>query len=120
MNDIIPIENITGLIFLIRGKKVMLDRDLAELYAVETRVLNQSVTRNLERFPEDFMITLTRDEISRISQIVTSSNIQFSKSVRAFTEQGVAGVVKITLIHGIKIIPLLFSNIDDFQKLFSL
>jgi hypothetical protein len=68
----------------------MLDRDLAELYAVETRVLNQSVSRNLARFPQDFMITLTRDEISRISQIVTSSNIRFSKSVRAFTERGVA------------------------------
>jgi len=90
MNDIIRIENITGLIFLIRGQRVMLDRDLAGLYSVETRVLNQSVSRNIERFPEDFMLTLTRDEISGISQIVTSSNIKFSKRVHAFTEQGVA------------------------------
>ena len=90
MNDIIRIENITGLIFLIRGQRVMLDRDLAGLYSVETRVLNQSVSRNIERFPEDFMMTLTRDEISGISQIVTSSNIKFSKRVHAFTEQGVA------------------------------
>jgi signal transduction histidine kinase len=68
----------------------MLDRDLAELYDVETRVLNQAVSRNIERFPEDFMFSLTREEIMRISQIVTSSKIKFSKSVRCFTEQGVA------------------------------
>ena len=68
----------------------MLDKDLAELYDVETRVLNQAVSRNIERFPEDFMFSLTREEIMRISQIVTSSEIKFSKSVRCFTEQGVA------------------------------
>lgn len=68
----------------------MLDRDLAELYGVETRVLNQSVSRNQERFPPDFMFELTRDEIAGISQFVTSSNLKFSKRVTAFTEQGVA------------------------------
>ena len=68
----------------------MLDRDLAELYQVETRTLNQSVKRNLERFPPDFMFELTREEILGISQIVTSSNLKFSKRVTAFTEQGVA------------------------------
>ncbi len=68
----------------------MLDRDLAELYGVETRVLNQAVTRNADRFPNDFMFPLSRDEIERISQIVTSSKIKFSKRVRAFSEQGVA------------------------------
>jgi len=90
MQDIIPIENVTSLIYLIRGKKVMLDKDLAELYGVETRALNQAVGRNIERFPEDFMMTLTRDEISRISQNVTSSHLKYSKRVHAFTEQGVA------------------------------
>ena len=68
----------------------MLDRDLAELYGVETRTLNQSVRRNLERFPPDFMFELTRDEIAGISQFVTSSNLKFSKRVTAITEQGVA------------------------------
>jgi len=68
----------------------MLDRDLAELYEVETRVLNQAVRRNIKRFPEDFMFALTRDEIMRISQIVTSSDIKYAKQVHAFTEQGVA------------------------------
>ncbi len=86
----IPLERIEKAIFLIRGEKVMLDRDLATLDGVETRVLNQSVRRNLERFPSDFMFELTRDEIVGISQFVTSSNVKFSKRVTAFTEQGVA------------------------------
>ena len=90
MTKLIPIELIASKIYLIRGIKVMLDKDLAELYDVETRVLNQAVSRNIERFPEDFMFSLTREEIMRISQIVTSSEIKFSKSVRCFTEQGVA------------------------------
>jgi len=90
MSELVPIELIASKIYLIRNMKVMLDRDLAELYDVETRVLNQAVSRNIERFPEDFMFSLTREEIMRISQIVTSSEIKFSKSVRCFTEQGVA------------------------------
>ena len=90
MTTLVPIELIASKIYLLRGIKVMLDRDLAELYGVETRVLNQAVSRNMERFPEDFMRSLTREEIMRISQIVTSSKIKFSKSVRCFTEQGVA------------------------------
>jgi hypothetical protein len=83
-------ETIEQKIFLVRGLKVILDRDLAQLYGVETRVLNQAVHRNIERFPDDFMFALTRDEIMRISQIVTSSEIKYSKRVNAFTEQGVA------------------------------
>jgi hypothetical protein len=73
-----------------RGEKVLLDRDLAELYGVETRVLNQAVRRNNRRFPNDFMFTLTREEVMRISQSVTSSKVKYSKRVTAFTEQGVA------------------------------
>jgi len=70
---IIPAERIEQSIYLIRGCKVMLDRDLAALYGVEIHALNQSVTRNLRRFPNDFMFELTREEIMRISQTVTSS-----------------------------------------------
>ena len=90
MTGLVPVEAIVRKIVFVRGEKVLLDRDLAELYGVETRVLNQAVSRNIKRFPEDFMFTLTREEIMRISQIVTSSNIKFSKRVRVFTEQGVA------------------------------
>jgi len=94
--SLISVERIEQSILLIRGQKVMLDRDLAQLYGVETRVLNQAVRRNIDRFPEDFMFPLTREEIMRISQIVISSvhpgvkTLKFSKNVMAFTEHGVA------------------------------
>ncbi len=99
MKEIIPIEVIEGKIYLIRGQKVMLDRDMAELYGVETRVLNQAVRRNIDRFPEDFVFSLTRDEILNLSQFVISSGskIKHAPNVFAFTEQGVAmlsGVLK--------------------------
>lgn len=68
----------------------MIDRDLAELYKVKTGVLNQAVKRNIERFPDDFMFSLTREEIMNLSQIVTSSKIKHAPRVYAFTEQGVA------------------------------
>ena len=70
-----PLENIENLILNIRGKQVMLDRDLARLYGVETKVLNQAVKRNIERFPEDFMFQLTNEEFENNlrSQFVTSS-----------------------------------------------
>ena len=90
MTKLIPVETIANKILFLRNEKVLLDRNLAKLYGVETRVLNQAVSRNIRRFPPDFMFTLTRDEIMRISQIVTSSEIKYSKRVRAFTEQGVA------------------------------
>jgi len=94
MEEIIPYEQIEGRIYLIRGRKVMLDRDLARLYDVETKVLNQAVKRNIERFPEDFMFVLSEVEAKNLrSQIVTSSLDNYG-GVRylstAFTEQGVA------------------------------
>lgn len=77
-------------IYLVRGQKVLLDSHLAELYGTTTRLVNQAVRRNLRRFPEDFLFSLSRDEIQRISQFETSSKVKYSKSVYAFTEQGVA------------------------------
>ena len=88
---IVPLERIENAILMVRGQKVLLDRDLASLYGVETRALNQAVRRNRDHFPADFMLKLTRDEIGSISQIVISSaSLKFSKNVHAFTEQGVA------------------------------
>jgi hypothetical protein len=78
-SSLIPVERIERSILLIRGQKVMLDRDLAQLYGVETRALNQAVRRNIDRFPEDFMFRLTREEIMRISQFVISSATPRSK-----------------------------------------
>ena len=82
---------IESLIYEIRGQKVMLDKDLARLYGVETKVLNQAVKRNIKRFPEDFMFQLNREEFENLkSQIVTSSWGGIRKLPHAFTEQGVA------------------------------
>lgn len=78
-------------IYEIRGVKVMLDRDLAQLYGVETRALNQAVKRNADRFPEDFVFHLSDEELSNLkSQIVTSSWGGSRKGAYAFTELGVA------------------------------
>jgi hypothetical protein len=88
--NLVPVERVQNLIYLIRGQKVLLDRDLAALYGVETRVLNQAVRRNKDRFPSDFLFSLTRAEIRNISQIVICSEIKHARSVFAFTEQGVA------------------------------
>jgi len=78
-------------IYILRGQKVMLDRDLAEMYGVEVKVLNQSVRRNLSRFPGDFMFQLAATEWDNLkSQIVTSSWGGVRKLPFAFTEQGVA------------------------------
>ena len=86
--DLMIVQN---LIYEIRGQKVMLDFDLAKLYQVETRVLNQSVKRNLRRFPPDFMFQLTEEEwLSNSSQIVMTSNRPKKALPYAFTEQGVA------------------------------
>lgn len=71
----VPLERIENKILLIRAKKVMLDKDLAELYGVETRVLNQAVKRNIKRFPDDFMFQLTKEEMDNWkSQIVISKS----------------------------------------------
>lgn len=87
----IPDELVMNKICLIRGQKIMLDRDLAELYDVETKVLNQAVKRNSDRFPADFMFQLTKKEFENLkSQFVTSSWGGVRKMPFAFTEHGVA------------------------------
>jgi len=93
MNEIVPIENITARIYQIRGLKVMLDRDLAELYQVETRSLKQAVRRNIDRFPSDFMFELSKDEFQNWrSQFVISNfdKMGLRHPPMAFTEQGVS------------------------------
>ncbi len=92
MPNLIPVEIIEQRIFLIRGEKVMLDRHLAELYAVDTRTLNQSVKRNTDRFPANFMFQLSekeRDEVITICDNLLP--LKFARTLPyAFTEQGVA------------------------------
>jgi len=92
--SLVPAERIETAILLIRGQKVMLDHDLADLYGVGTKVLKQAVKRNIDRFPPDFMFVLTREEFSNLrSQIVTSSSSQWGGpryESMVFKEQGVA------------------------------
>ncbi len=90
MNQLKAIES---KIFELRGQKVMLDRDLAQMHGVETRILNQAVKRNISRFPEDFMFQLNEEEFQNWkSQIVISNSIRMvlRRKPLAFTEQGVA------------------------------
>lgn len=92
MNEI-NLSKIEKMIYVIRGQKVMLDSDLAELYEVETKVLNQAVKRNPDRFPEDFMFQLTSEEYHLLkSQIVTSKTGRGGKQKLpfVFTENGLA------------------------------
>jgi len=90
-NAIIPSERIVSKIYIIRNRKVMLDRDLAELYGVKTGVLNQAVKRNIKRFPSDFMFRLDKKEFKNLlSQIVITSWGGVRQEPYAFTEQGVA------------------------------
>ena len=87
---IIPDEVVMGKIYMIRDQKVMLDEDLAELYGVETRRLNEQVRRNLDRFPKDFMFALSEQEFADLkSQNATSSWGGRRKLPNAFTEHGV-------------------------------
>lgn len=100
-----PLENIENLIHIIRDKQVMLDRDLARLYGVETKVLNQAVKRNIERFPEDFLFQLTKEEYGILKSQIAIANAEYLRSQNvtidmrgrhlkylpyAFTESGIA------------------------------
>ena len=90
MDSLIPAGQIQRRIFLIRKQKVMLDRDLAELYGVGTRDLNKAVSRNLDRFPSDFMFLLARQEVHDLKfHFGTSSWGGVRKLPRAFTEHGI-------------------------------
>jgi hypothetical protein len=92
MGQLIPRpENLAKLVSMVRGEKVLLDSDLADLYGVTTKALNQAVKRNLERFPADFVFQLSSDEWANMrSQTVTASRRNVTALPYAFTEQGVA------------------------------
>ena len=91
MTDLIPVESIIGKIVFMRGEKVLLDRDLADLYGVETKQLKRAVRRNIKRFPDDFMFELTKKEFDNLRYQSGSSNWGGPRYLpMAFTEQGVA------------------------------
>jgi Zn-dependent M16 (insulinase) family peptidase len=91
-NSSISIDDVAGSILIIRGRRVILDRELAAIYGVETRVLNQSVRRNIERFPEDFMFQISREEAARLRSQTVILKPGRGRHVKflpyAFTEHG--------------------------------
>ena len=93
MDVSLPVEVIKGKIYLIRGQKVLLDSDLADMYGVDTKRLNEQVRRNITRFPDDFMFQLSPDEYGNLkSHFATSSSRHGGRrtSPNVFTEQGIA------------------------------
>jgi len=93
MDTIVPMEVVKSRIYLIRGQKVLLDRDLAELYGVETKRLNEQVRRNIARFPSDFMFQLNNQEVTGLRSQIATSSLRHGGCryfPYAFTEQGIA------------------------------
>jgi len=123
MDELIVQGEISSKIFTLRGKQVMLDRDLAKLYNVETKVLNQAVKRNLKRFPDDFMFQVSENEYENLrSQIVTSSTKHGGRRYMpfVFTEQGIymlATVLKSDVAIDVNIaIMRTFTKLREFSK----
>ncbi len=132
MTEIIKLENIQNRIFTIRGVQVMIDRDLAELYQVETRRLNEQVRRNIQRFPEEFMFQLTKEETENWKSQIAISNKEkmgLRKAPLVFTEYGVSMLsavlksetaikISIQIINAfIEMRKFLFNNASVFQRL---
>ena len=114
-DQLVGVDNIEPLIKIIRGQQVMLDRDLATLYGVETKRLNEQVKRNIKRFPEDFMFQLTKDECLR-SQIATlnegrGQHLKYMPYV--FTENGVAMLSSFYVLSAKKRIVLIDNYVDE-------
>ncbi len=113
MNEIIAIQN---LIYQIRGYRVMLDSDLAKLYEIETKRLNEAVKRNIERFPSHFMFQLTKEEWKNLkSQIATFKNDIRKYPPYVFTEQGVAMLSSV--LHSKKAIQTNIQIMDTFVRM---
>jgi len=118
MDALVIQGEISSKILTLRGQQVMLDRDLAELYQVENRVLNQAVKRNLDRFPHDFMFQLTKEEFENLkSQIVISSSVHggIRKMPYAFTEEGIYMLA--TVLNSKVAVQTNISIIRTFKKL---
>ena len=117
-NELVPIQIIENKIFVIRGQKVMLDSDLANLYDVETKVLNQAVNRNMDKFPPDFMFELVQQEWDFLrSQFVTSKERRGGRRYlpKVFTEHGV--LMLSNLLNSKKAITVSIQIVRTFVKL---
>jgi len=115
--EIIPVERIQNRILLIRGERVILDRDLAELYNVPTKRFNEQVKRNRHRFPDDFMFQLTRDEKKEVVAICGHlHNLRYSPNLPlAFTEHGV--IMAASVLHSDRAVEMSLYVVRAFVKL---
>jgi len=114
--DVVPEERIEQIIFIIRNQKVILDSDLAALYGVDTRTLNQAVKRNINRFPPEFMFQLSLKEAQNlISQFVISSHGGYRKLPYAFTEHG--ALMAATVLNSPRAVAMSLAIIKTFVKL---
>lgn len=114
--NVVPVEIIQNKIFLIRGRKVMFDRDLADLYGVATSQLTRQVRRNIERFPDDFLIQLTQEEFDNLKcQFGTSSWGGVRKLPFVFTEEGIAMLSGV--LHSTRAIQVNIQIMRTFTKL---
>jgi len=114
---IIPIEPIERRILFLRGQRVILDSDLADLYGVATKVLNQAIKRNLKRFPEDFMFQLTKlEKEEAVTNCDRLSNLKFSTVLpRAFTEHG--AIMAATVLNSDRAVEMSLFVVRAFVKL---
>lgn len=131
MSEIVPVQSIVNKIYHFRGVNVMLDRDLAELYGVETKRLKEQVKRNIDRFPDDFMFELTKEEFEVLRSQNATSKMEGRGGVRylpyAFTEHGVlmlsnvlnsekAVKVSIQVIRAFSMLKQMLSTHEDLKK----
>lgn len=131
MSEIVPVQSIVNKIYRFRGVNVMLDRDLAELYGVETKRLKEQVKRNIDRFPDDFMFELTKEEFEVLRSQNATSKMEGRGGVRylpyAFTEHGVlmlsnilnsekAVKVSIQVIRAFSMLKQMLSTHEDLKK----
>ncbi len=123
MDELVVQSEISSRILTLRGKQVILDRNLAELYQVENRVLNQAVKRNIERFPDDFMFQLSKDEFENLKSQIVISSLGYGdirKMPYVFTEQGIymlATVLRSQVAVEINIaIMRTFTKLREFSK----
>lgn len=116
-DSIIPLERIASTIYLIRGEKVILNSDLAELYGVETKRLNEQVKRNIERFPEHFMFQLSNEELENLrSQIATSSEWGGRRTAPyVFTEHG--ALMLSSILRSERAVKVSIAIVDTFVKM---
>ena len=117
MPDLIPLERIENKILIIRGQKVLLDRDLAELYGVNTKRLNEQVKRNIKRFPQDFMFQLTKEEKNELVANCDRFNLlKHSNSLPyAFTEHG--AMMTANILNSVKAIDVSVLIVRAFIKM---